>query len=160
MINGENAAYKAPKFTKPHIRTRNALIDDIINDFVKRDKEQDDDYASPSLSGGSGVRRGSFLPGPLLRRMSVQHGGGSPDTSDGRKKSSNEELSVSDDTVTLSSSGGFLKRVKTRKSKQLSVSPDMEAAVSEGDAAEDETGYMPPPESNGRKQSFFNYRMK
>ncbi|KAI9009452.1 hypothetical protein BC832DRAFT_529676, partial [Gaertneriomyces semiglobifer] len=29
MINAENAAYRAPKFRKPHNRTRNAMIDEI-----------------------------------------------------------------------------------------------------------------------------------
>ncbi len=37
MINGENAAYKSPKFLKPQIRTRNALIDDIITEYGKFD---------------------------------------------------------------------------------------------------------------------------
>ncbi|KAJ3086737.1 hypothetical protein HK102_012609 [Quaeritorhiza haematococci] len=33
IINGENAAYKAPKFRRPHLRTRGAMIDNIIQDF-------------------------------------------------------------------------------------------------------------------------------
>ncbi|TPX34019.1 hypothetical protein SmJEL517_g03264 [Synchytrium microbalum] len=33
MINGENAAYKAPRFSKPHYRTRHMMIDDILADF-------------------------------------------------------------------------------------------------------------------------------
>nr|KAJ3419585.1 Signal-induced proliferation-associated 1-like protein 1 [Polyrhizophydium stewartii] len=34
MINGENAAYKAPKFAKPHQRTHHAMFDSIIEDFA------------------------------------------------------------------------------------------------------------------------------
>ncbi|KAJ3183905.1 Signal-induced proliferation-associated protein 1 [Geranomyces variabilis] len=33
MINGENAAYKAPKFKKPHLRTRSAVLDEILRDY-------------------------------------------------------------------------------------------------------------------------------
>lgn len=33
MINAECASYKAPKFSTPHTRTRNAIIDDLIQSF-------------------------------------------------------------------------------------------------------------------------------
>ncbi|KAJ3007131.1 signal-induced proliferation-associated 1-like protein 3 [Thoreauomyces humboldtii] len=33
VVNGENAAYKAPKFRKPHLRTRNAVLDEIVKEF-------------------------------------------------------------------------------------------------------------------------------
>ncbi|KAJ1332817.1 hypothetical protein BSLG_008446 [Batrachochytrium salamandrivorans] len=33
LINGENSAYKAPKFAKPHQRTHHALFDDIIEEY-------------------------------------------------------------------------------------------------------------------------------
>ncbi|TPX33562.1 hypothetical protein SeMB42_g07447 [Synchytrium endobioticum] len=33
MINGENAAYKAPRFSRPHYRTRQMMIDEILQDF-------------------------------------------------------------------------------------------------------------------------------
>ncbi|KAJ3153913.1 Signal-induced proliferation-associated protein 1 [Geranomyces variabilis] len=48
MINGENAAYKAPKFKKPHIRTRTAVLDEIIRDYGN----------PPSKSSRSGTSSG------------------------------------------------------------------------------------------------------
>lgn len=36
VINGENACYKAPRFSKPHIRTRNAIIDDMLNNLKQK----------------------------------------------------------------------------------------------------------------------------
>ncbi|KAI8903451.1 hypothetical protein DFJ77DRAFT_511060 [Powellomyces hirtus] len=56
MINGENAAYKAPKFKKPHHRTRNAVLDEIMRDF-----------GGPSSKGrnshASGTQRSSVASG-------------------------------------------------------------------------------------------------
>ncbi|ORX77229.1 hypothetical protein BCR32DRAFT_283391 [Anaeromyces robustus] len=34
-INGENAAYLAPKFSKPQLRTRGALIEDLVKDYYE-----------------------------------------------------------------------------------------------------------------------------
>jgi len=34
-INGENAAYLAPKFYKPQLRTRGALIEDLVKDYYE-----------------------------------------------------------------------------------------------------------------------------
>ncbi|KAJ3121751.1 signal-induced proliferation-associated 1-like protein 3, partial [Nowakowskiella sp. JEL0407] len=34
VINGENAAYKAPKFSRPHVRTRNTMIENIGKEFL------------------------------------------------------------------------------------------------------------------------------
>lgn len=35
MINGENAAYKAPRFAKPHTRTHHAIFENIIDEYFK-----------------------------------------------------------------------------------------------------------------------------
>jgi len=34
-VNGENAAYMAPKFYKPQLRTRGALIEDLVKDYYE-----------------------------------------------------------------------------------------------------------------------------
>ncbi|KAJ1560798.1 GTPase-activating Rap/Ran-GAP domain-like protein 3 [Nowakowskiella sp. JEL0078] len=83
VINGENAAYKSPKFSKPHIRTRNALIDDLWSTFsdesVKNEKLDDTSSSrlsllmnmSPtvSISTSSPSRRTSLFVG-LSRKVS------------------------------------------------------------------------------------------
>ena len=33
MINGENAAYKAPKFKDPHIRARQGLVENLVETY-------------------------------------------------------------------------------------------------------------------------------
>ncbi|KAJ3224404.1 hypothetical protein HK099_008509, partial [Clydaea vesicula] len=38
MINGENSAYKAPKFQRPQTRARNAMIDEVLKDFSKKER--------------------------------------------------------------------------------------------------------------------------
>ncbi|KAI9094437.1 hypothetical protein DFS34DRAFT_583049, partial [Phlyctochytrium arcticum] len=42
MINAENAAYKAPKFNKPHHRTRNAVLDEVVRDYWGSSKGRGD----------------------------------------------------------------------------------------------------------------------
>ncbi|KAJ8329472.1 hypothetical protein QVD99_005582 [Batrachochytrium dendrobatidis] len=51
LINGENSAYKAPKFAKPHQRTYRTLFDDIIEEFygsVSRRSSRNGSFAGPS----------------------------------------------------------------------------------------------------------------
>ena len=66
VVNGENAAYKAPKFSKPHTRTRNALIENMVEEYINSRESKDsassfsklnvvanDDLASNSKSENS-----------------------------------------------------------------------------------------------------------
>lgn len=58
VINAENAAYRAPKFKKPHNRTRNAMIDEILQDYWNSAKNRDRrkaDEKSGSVSQRSSV---------------------------------------------------------------------------------------------------------
>lgn len=168
VINGENAAYKAPKFSKSQTRTRNALIDDIMNDFnpKKPEKEDDDAYVAPSPT--SPIRRASFLPNAnLLRRKSSQVPAMSAE-SDGlvpmvKTTSSRSAISQSSDDLDDalgSSGGGFLRRMRTRKSKQINAAdaPEVEVRKS-AEGIDDTDGYVAPlTPSDTRKQSIFRIK--
>jgi hypothetical protein len=152
VINGENAAYKAPKFLKPQVRTRNALIDDIVADFGKKNEDEDLSYKSPSgysPSPSSPTRRGSSF-GPLLRMISTN----------------TDEVEVEENISPGGASGGsgssgiggmFSKRMWSRKSKQHD---DGLPNASDDNVAEEDDDVLrvAPPVSNGRKHSIFGKR--
>jgi hypothetical protein len=59
VINGENAAYKAPKFSKPHQRARQSMLENIVREHlsrnlsvtvVKKDKEKEKDKEKKSAN--------------------------------------------------------------------------------------------------------------
>ncbi|KAI9205805.1 uncharacterized protein BJ171DRAFT_52470 [Polychytrium aggregatum] len=53
-INGENAAYSAPKFSKPHTRARNTLFDEIVTEYQAKSNSTP---SSPLLKHKSGKDR-------------------------------------------------------------------------------------------------------
>ncbi len=48
MVNGENAALKAPKFSKPNERAQHALFDDFIDEFSGK-KKNEEEVSSPLM---------------------------------------------------------------------------------------------------------------
>ncbi|KAI8928684.1 hypothetical protein BC831DRAFT_447554 [Entophlyctis helioformis] len=66
-INGENSAYKAPKFAKPGVRTHHAMFDDIFNEYggpasrkgtrvSVASRERSDGGSSSGQGGGGSVK--------------------------------------------------------------------------------------------------------
>jgi hypothetical protein len=170
VINGENASYKAPKFMKPQVRTRNAIIDDIVSDFGKKSSDYDEsNSSSPSYSPSpvySLPRRGSFFtPGPLMRRISTNpnHENGADQLGD----LDSYGMGSSATSATLGATGGigiggmFTKKLWSRKSKQnepidpLLVQKVSTSSDSVPGAEEDDVLMEPPPPNKGRKGSFF-----
>jgi len=60
-INGENAAYLAPKFYKPQLRTRGALIEDLVKDYYEASSSIN---SSLSLNNMSNIGTSSISQSP------------------------------------------------------------------------------------------------
>ncbi|KAJ3160838.1 hypothetical protein HDU86_008198 [Geranomyces michiganensis] len=76
MINGENAAYKAPKFKKPHIRTRTAVLDEIIRDYgnpPSKSARSGNSSARPSVATNSLPNNNSENPTPAPPPQQTPH---------------------------------------------------------------------------------------
>lgn len=141
MINGENAAYKAPKFMKPQVRTRNAIMDDIISEFGKKSETVEEDYVSPTSSAGA--RRGSFFNSQALRKI-ITH------TDDVEEE------------VGGSAIGGMLsKRLWNKKSSGNTSTEGVANSSAESvpdDKEDDDVLHVPAPQNAGRKKSIFAKR--
>ena len=50
VVNGENAAFKAPKFAKPSTRTYESIFDDILKDYSDRRPSNTDESPLKRMS--------------------------------------------------------------------------------------------------------------